>query len=178
MKKIVLPFFTLLLLFTFISCDSNSENKEKKEEAGENIEALGTQDLPVANLSESEKNSEYNFYYKFKQGETFKYRVSTVTESLRDIVSDTSFTNNFNQNISKTLEFNTLNIFGDTLAELSCVLTSASIDADVNGEKISYKSGTVQDSTELKKFYEFESLLNNPFKIKVTKKAAISKYKF
>ncbi len=174
MKQAILTLLSLILIIAFVSCGSDSDKEEKKENTDTDVSSvIDTTDLPAATIDESEKTGTYNLAYNFKEGDTFKYRLSTISKSIRDVVVDTAFTNNLVQNITRVVEIKTLKVNDDSTAELQCTLTSASIDADMNGQKVTYRSGQKLDSLEVRRFYEFESILNNPFVIKVNNRGKL-----
>jgi hypothetical protein len=57
--------------------------------------------------------------------------------------------------------------------ELNVVINSSKLDAEANGKKFTFESGTVKDSLDKVKFAEYECLINNPFSLRVSKSGEI-----
>jgi len=99
--------------------------------------------------------------------------MTVISENEQSMETDTTMTANMNQTLIYIIDFKTLSLDKDSVAELQCTFSSVNLKADVNGEQFTYQSGTDMDSTERQKFIEYESFINNPFKIKVTKYGSV-----
>jgi hypothetical protein len=95
--------------------------------------------------------------------------MTVISENEQSMETDTTMTAHLGQTLIYILDFKTLSLDEDSVADLQCTVTSVNLKADVNGEKFAYQSGSKLDSTERLKFAEYESFVNHPFKIKVTK---------
>jgi len=167
MKKIILTLLSLILITGLMACSSNSNKKEKKEKKTGTSNVIVKTEIPSSKVNKNEKTGQYSLGYNFKEGETIKYRLYTISNSTRNVVADTTFKNIFSQTIVRVVQLKTKKLNDDNTADIQCTLLSASVDADMNGKKIKYKSGEKLDSVDARRFYEFESTLNNPFTIKV-----------
>lgn len=159
--------FVLLTIVFFIACN------DKKTEEGQKLteEITSTFDSTALMTSEAEVDEDQTFLmtYKFEPGKSFKYRMTVISENEQSMETDTTMTANMNQTLIYIIDFKTLSLDKDGIAELQCTFSSVNLKADVNGEQFTYQSGTEMDSPERQKFVEYESFVNNPFKIKVTK---------
>ena len=118
--------------------------------------------------------SKYFFIkYKFKPGESFKYRMTVISQNEQNMKTDTSMTARLEQTLIYIIDFKTLSLDEDSVAELQCTFSSVNLKANANGTEISYQSGSLIDSTEKVKFAEYESFVNNPFNIRVGKHGEI-----
>ncbi len=157
----------LLAIIFFTACN----DKKTKEEQKLTEEITSTFDSTTLPTSEAEIDEDQSFsmHYKFVPGESFKYRMTVISENEQSMETDTTISAHLDQTLIYILNFKTLSLDKDSVADLECTVTSVNLKADVNGEKFAYQSGSLIDSTERLKFAEYESFVNNPFKIKVTK---------
>ena len=161
--------FTLLVLFVtlFIACKQNKTDEVQKSTE----EIASTFDSTALPTTKVEMDEDQSFYlkYNFKPGESFKYRMTAISQNEQNIEADTSMTANMDQTLIYVINFKTLSLDKDSVAELQCTFVSVNLKANVNGNEVSYQSGSLIDSTEKVKFAEYESFLNNPFNIRVGK---------
>lgn len=175
MKNLLI--ITLLSPVLFFSCQKEKSNEEQKvpEEIASTFDSTA---LATTSVDESEDQS-FFFRYKFAPGESFKYRLTTISERKQSITTDTTMSDNLSQTIIFIMNFKTLSLDADSVAEIECTFSSVNLKANANGIDISYKSGSQMDSTERQKFPEYESFLNSPFNLRVGKQGEIIDiYKF
>lgn len=162
---------TSLSLILFISCQKENKQKENQEE--QNITfSFDSTSLKTTALDQTEPQSFY-MRYKFNPGETFKYRLTTISERSQSVVTDSTMTEKMNQTIIFIINFKTLGIDKDSVAELQCTFSSINFKANAKGKDITYQSGNELDSTDRIRFAEYESYINNPFNIRVGKQGEI-----
>ena len=166
-----LSIIALLLIIIFVSCQKEKPNEEQKapEEIASTFDSTA---LATTSVDESEDQSFY-FKYKFVVGESFKYRLTTISEREQSITTDSTMSDNLNQTIIFIINFKTLSLDADSVAELECTFSSVNLKAIANGIAVNYQSGAKMDSTERQKFPEYESLLNNSFSMRVGKQGEI-----
>jgi hypothetical protein len=164
--KNLLIIFSLSLTF-FISCQKEKSQEEEKvqEELASTFDSTA---LPTTTIDKSEELS-FFFRYKFIPGETFRYRLTTISKSQQRVITDSTLTDNLEQTIIFILDFKTVSLDDDSVAELQCIFSSVNLKANANGQEISYKSDAQMDSSERSKFPEYESFLKNPFNLRVGK---------
>ena len=162
---------TLLSLLLFFSCQKEKSNEEQKgpEEISSTFDSTA---LATTSVDESE-NQSFFFRYKLVPGETFKYRLTTISEREQSITADSTMKDNLKQTIIFIMNFKTLSLDADSVAEMECSFSSVNLKANANGIDVSYQSSSKMDSTEKQKFPEYESLLNNPFNLRVGKHGEI-----
>jgi hypothetical protein len=71
------------------------------------------------------------------------------------------------------MEITPAEIDQDGIMEVNVVVNSARVDAEANGKKFTYESGTVKDSSDRVKFAEYECLINNAFSLRVSRTGEI-----
>lgn len=159
--------FILLSLTLLVSC--SKEKTEQKDEA--TTELASTFDSTALSTKAIDGTEDLSFLlrYKFIPGESFKYRMTTISERQQSIVTDSTLSDQLKQTIIFILYFKTLSVDKDSVAELECTFSSVNLKANANGIDISYQSGNQADSTQREKFPEYESFVNNSFNIRVGK---------
>ncbi len=162
----------LLSLLTFISCQKEKSNEEEKKSTEEITATFDSTELATTAVEENADQS-FLFRYKFSAGESFKYRLTTISETEQSVVTDSSMSDQLSQTIIFILDFKTLSLDTDSVAELQCTFSSVNLKANANGIEISYKSGTQMDSTEQVKFAEYEAFVNNPFNMRIGRQGEI-----
>ena len=153
----------LALAMLLFGCDNKKPAEEQTEEI--NLTQVDSSDLVTTEVED--ENEFFFFRYKFNEGESLNYRLTVVSQSEQNIVADTSITQSFNQTVKYAINFQVIELDEDSVAELKCTITAVNLDASLNGELISYKSGFTLDSVDVIKFAEYESLVNNQFRLRV-----------
>jgi hypothetical protein len=159
----------LLTFFVFAGCGEKKENTP--EETGKDKFAYDSTDLKTTTLKDA--NSSLTFKYKFEKGEKYSYRVTTLSEDQQLIKADTTIEQNVKQNVVYLLNFEPAEIEGDGTQELTCTIASIKLDAASNDQKISYNSDAKKDSAETVKYSEYESMVNNPFSVRISSNGEI-----
>lgn len=175
MKRFILIITTFIFIISFIKCGSNSEKKDKEENQESSIINNDTTIDITATPVKLKGDETFHIAYKFSKGNSFKYRLTTVTSTDQHIVTDSTIDSKFEQKITRILKFNTVSIENDTVANLKCTITNINVYRNIDGKVITYKSGDALDSTDLNQFMEFKGIENNPFNIKVSKQGEIIK---
>jgi hypothetical protein len=160
---------TLFLLSTILF--STCQQKKTEEEQKSTEEVASTFDSSALPTTKVDMGEDQSFFlkYNFKPGESFRYRMTVISQTEQSIVADSSMTATMDQTMIYLINFKTLSLDNDTVAELQCTFSSVNLKANVNGTEVSYQSGAPIDSTEKVKFAEYEAFINNPFNIRVGK---------
>jgi hypothetical protein len=159
----------VLLSFLIFHCSGETEETKELKRPQDEISQLDSTELHTNNNQTDLNDVSFHLAYKFKQGATFKYKLTTLSSTERDIQSDSVVIDRFEQKIERILNFTILSVEKDSIAEIECNISKVYVDVDLNNQKISYQSGVTSDPTELKKYIEHEGLVNNPFHIRITK---------
>ena len=159
-KYIIIILALAMLLF---GCDNKKTAEEETKEI--NLTQVDTSDLVTTEVEDEDES--FFFRYKFKEGESLNYRLTVISESEQNIEADTSITQSFNQTVKYAINFQVTELDEDSVAELKCTISAINLDADLNGEKVSYVSGSTLDSLDVIKFAEYESLVNSQFRLRV-----------
>jgi hypothetical protein len=159
----------MITVFTLIKCGSNNEKNEDSENTNIAVQKFDSTDLPTEVINDLEGNNDFNLVYNFKEGESFSYRLTTLSNNGREIVVDSTMKSTFKQEITRIIRFNIISVENDSVAELKCTVTDIKLNATMDDQKFSYQSGNKLDSVDSKRFFEQEGMINNPFSIRITK---------
>jgi len=161
----------LMSIVIFTSCQQEKSEEESKPST-EITSTFDSTSLKTTAIETPEVQS-FLFRYKFSPEESFKYRLTTITNTEQTIVADSSMSEGMNQKLIFIIDFKTLNIDQDSVAELECTFSSINLNAKARGQEFNYQSGTKMDSAEKVQFAEYEALVNSPFNLRVSKLGAI-----
>ncbi|MBE0570166.1 MAG: hypothetical protein IH618_01360 [Ignavibacteriaceae bacterium] len=168
---------SLVASILFFSCQKEKTIEDEKAQE----EIASTFDSTALTTTTVDENVDQSFFfkYKFAPGESFKYRLTTISERNQSITTDSTMSDKLTQTIIFILNLKTLSLDADSVAELQCTFSSVNLKANANGIDINYQSGSKMDSTKRQKFPEYESFLNIPFNLRVGKQGEIIDiYKF
>ncbi len=164
MKKFFL-LFTILVTFTYLGCDKKSGNDNKPVSLKDTVQHVTKVDPnPPASVK---------LAYAFKKGDTFNYKIVSTNKSTQTIKSDTTVSQSGYDQIRYLINFSVVEVDEDKTADLKVILSTIEIDANSGDTKVSYKSGTITDSTERLKYADYEALVNSPFNIRVNSKGEL-----
>jgi len=158
--------YTLIILASVIlifGCD----NKKTAEDITEEINLAQVDSSDLVTTEVEDKDESFLLRYKFDTGDSFNYRLTVISESEQNIEADTSITQSFKQAVKYAINFQVIDLDEDSIADLKCTIGAINLDADLNGEKVSYKSGSTLDSLNILKFAEYEALVNKQFRLRV-----------
>ncbi len=165
MKKILAA---VLIGILFFGCGKKSDEKPEDLSAKMITDTSAIKAVPVDNA-----NQQFNLQYKFQKGTTYQYRMTQSTEDNLTIKTDTSISQNMNQSIIYLFNLTLSNVDKDGVMEFSCSIPSIKLNAEANGQRFFYQSGVTKDTTELKKYYQYEALINSPFSIRIGKSGGV-----
>ncbi len=161
MKYSFILIFSALLLF---GCGKKSADKP-----GDNGDKFAYDTTALKTEPVKDEGQKFRLRYKFEKGVDYHYRLTSISQDDQTIQADTNFSTSMLQNVVYLINLGLNNIDKDSVMELSCNINSIKLDATVNGQSYSYQSGVTKDSAELKKYTEYESLVKNPFSVRVSK---------
>jgi len=157
----------ILLIFAISFLIAGCSKKEEKPVTNKNQFVTDTSEIkttPVSNPNES-----FALKYIFEKGKKYQYRISSFSSDIETMKAETTMTQSFKQNSVYLLELTPLETDQEGTIEINAVVSSIKIDAWMDGQKITYESGTVKDSTERIKYAQYEALAKNPFSIRISK---------
>jgi len=153
----------LALAMLLFGCDNKKTAEGETEEI--NLTQVDTSDLVTTEVEDKEES--FFFKYKLNEGDSFNYRLTVIQESDQNIDADTTITQSFKQTVKYAINFQVTELDEDSVAEVKGTIGAINLDADLNGEEISYKSGSTMDSLDVFKFAEYESMINKQFRLRV-----------
>jgi hypothetical protein len=164
MKNLI---FLFLTTFIFIGCSPKDKPVEKK--VSENPDTSG-----VLNTSKDDAPpSQVVIAYALKKDNQYTYRLTSISNSMQQVISDSTMTQNLKQTITYLFEFNIADVEQDGVMDIKVDLKSVKLDANANGQKVSYQSGSKLSAADKQKFIEYEAVVNNPFSVRVDSKGEI-----
>jgi len=167
MKKYLFFIIIGIAAFTFTECGGNDESKDNKIEKNV-VRSFDSTDLPTEKITDSDFQNDFRLAYNFEEGKTFRYKLTTLSNTKRTMETDSVVSNTIIQEISRIIRFETISVENDSIAELKCTVTDIAVNAKMNGQTFTYQSGGDLDSVDSKRYIEHEGLVNNPFRIRVT----------
>jgi hypothetical protein len=168
MKYILGLFFSLVL---FAGCGDKEPEQAAKEE---NKFAFDTTDIktePVENPGE-----QFQMIYKFDQNTPYNYRITMISDVNQQTTMDTVIDMNMHQYMVYLLQLTAKETDSDGNTELNCNITSAKVEMEGNGRKVTYESDSIDTPEEKADFAEHHSLVNNPFTIRISKNGEILEF--
>ena len=169
MKKILMLLMMLVLVLT--SCQK--EKSEEEDKTSTDVTAtFDTTSLETTTI-ENDVQKPILLRYNFLPGETVKYRLTTISKTEQTVISDSTIYESFDQTLIFIINFKTLSLDQDSIAEIECTFTSINLNAKARGQEYKYQSGAQIDSAKRDQFAEYEALVNNPFNLRVSKLGSI-----
>ena len=164
MRNNILRISLLLVIFSFaISCTKKSEKPDESKQNQNLINTEAYNNLEKVNLG----NEKVSLQYQFKKGDKFSYKLTTLTSTDQTVQSDSTVKSKTNQSATYVFDFNVLKVDKDKNADFSVTISSMKIDADINGQKITWDS-KANNSPEIKsRFMEYETITNTPFNLRL-----------
>lgn len=155
MKKLISTIFIFVFLVTaFISC-GGKETKSGTAIQTEKLESVTVGDEKIY------------LKYKFSKGETFKYKLTTISTNNEVIEADSTIKSNGNQTLVYVFDCEVLDVDEDNIAELNLKVSDIKFNADINGKKVSYSTTAKISNEEKLKFMEYETISNSPYRARI-----------
>lgn len=164
-------FGIVLIIFVLLGC--SNEKKEVKPLEAKNIFDFDTSDIQTTPVEKVNEN--YELSYKLAKNNSFKYRITSISEDIQNIKTpDTLLSNKIKQTMVYLVDLKINEIDNDGTIEAGCNISSLKLDINVNGNVTTYESGVTNDSIAKEKFAEYDALINNEFSIRTSKFGEIS----
>ncbi|HEY6906531.1 MAG TPA: DUF6263 family protein, partial [Ignavibacteriaceae bacterium] len=163
MKKLILVILTGLILY---GCGEKSG--EQKTEGQKDQFTFDTTDIKAAPVENP--NQQFYLRYKLEKGRSYAFRLTAISKDDQKITSkDTTLSQGIDQTMIYNMKFTPSEIDADSTMQIQAVITSIKIDGTFGTEPVHYQSGVTKDSAEINKYAQYESLVQNPFDIRVSK---------
>lgn len=155
--KHILIVISVVFLF-FIGCD------QKREEPEQNNTPNQSSSLTPQELTEQGVFLSYNL----EKGDDFTYKFTSISEDKQVIKADTQMVQEIKETRTYLVNFKVQDREDSGVIEMQVLISSITLDALGNDQKISYQSGMPMDSIDQQRFGEYEVMVNTPFAIRVT----------
>ena len=160
----------IVLGFILISCGEKNDQPEKKLSDKEKY-TFDSTDVKSDGIDNTGKP--FLIQYKLQKGNSFQYRLTTISDNVQKITVDTTITSNVNQKVVYLLDINVKDVDEEGTTEVEMVISSLKLDALANGQVFGFEAGKDKDTAKIKQFAEFEALHNNPFSVRFNKKGEV-----
>ncbi len=161
MKKIIsLSFISFLFAALFISCGG------KETKSGSSIQTDKLESVSVG-------ADKVYLKYKFSKGETFRYKLTTISTNDEVVEADSTMKSKGSQTLTYIFDCDILDVDEDNVAELSIKISDVKFNGEMNGQKISYSSSAKISNEEKLKFMEYETIHNTPYRARVNQRGEV-----
>ncbi|MEG8947036.1 DUF6263 family protein [Rosettibacter firmus] len=155
--------YLLVLLISILLITSCSKKEEKY-----------SGDISKAKLESIDlKGEKVSLRYKFEKGDKLKYKLTAITSTFESIQADSLMQSKSNQTTTYIFDIEVLDVDDDKTAELSLNISSLKINADINGQKITFDSNVKLTPEEQQKYFEYLSIHNTPYRARVSEKGEV-----
>ena len=163
MKKLILILLTGLLLF---GCGENTKEQKPEEQKDQfTFDTTEIKATPVDNPMQS-----FYLRYKLEKGKSYNFRLTAISRDEQTItMKDTTMNQKMDQTMIYNMKFTPNEVDADSTMQMEAVITSIKVDGVFGDQPIHYQSGTTVDSADIDKYVQYESLVKNPFDIRVSK---------
>ncbi len=165
MKKFLIILFLSTIIF---GCGKKTSDKPSDLNAKLKVDTTTIKTSPIDN-----PNQKFNLAYKFEKGKSYQYRIASFSEDNLNIKADTNVTKKIKQSVIYIFNVALQNQDKDGVMEFSCEIKSILFNASDGGQMMMYNSGDANDSSDLERYAQYASLINNPFSIRVGKAGGI-----
>lgn len=135
MQNNILILLTIIFSLTIIQCSSDTENRKEKEKLDVAVKEFDSTDLPTTKIELITENDNFSLVYNFKEGESFSYRLTTLSHAIKSMKTDSTISNIFDQKIIRIIKFNTIAVENDSIAEIECNVTNISAEVVVKAKR-------------------------------------------
>ncbi|MFA3783215.1 DUF6263 family protein [Melioribacteraceae bacterium 4301-Me] len=160
MKKILLA---LIIVFSSISCNKKTENQGKVK--------LNENDSLFSSVIYNNKT--VNLGYKFIPNSHFNYQLTSTISTDELIKTDTLIKNRYFQTADYTFNFIVKSKNPDSTYSLNTTISKIKIVSKYNDQVVNFSSDSTISPGDRNKFIEYETVLNTPFELVLTKKGLI-----
>lgn len=157
-------FFKSIITILFIAIIAGCGKSEEKKENTQNQESYE----PIA-LKENNLTLRYNL----EKGDKFKYKLTTITSSDETIEADSTIKSKLIQTLTYNVELEVLELDEDKMAEIGVNISTVNLDANINGQKITFDSKAEIPQEEKQKFMEYVILSNSPYRARVSQRGEV-----
>jgi len=157
MKKYFIGIYSFLLTLLIITGCGQKETKITSEQI--DTENLQSVDLKEENVS---------LLYKMKKGDKFSYKLTTFSNTIEKIKTDSLISSISDQKVTYVFDIQVLEVDEDKTSELSITINSLNLEAEFNGNKISYDADKELTEDDKMRFGQYAAIHKIPYRARVT----------
>ena len=163
MKKLL-----VILLAGLIIYGCGEKKKEENPAEQKNKFQYDTTDIKAVPVDNP--NQEYYLRYRLDKGNTYNFRLTAISKDDQTISSkDTTMSQSIAQTMIYNLGLNVTDVDADSTMEIRTTINSIKVDGNASDQQFHFESGTTKDTADIRKYAQYESLVENPFFIRVSK---------
>lgn len=159
-------FIAFLLFVTLFACSDKKDIKTTSKETSTKINS---------ELITPPKADAFFIRYNFSKGDIYKYKITTLSSSSQELVSDSVISTVANQKIEYRVKLFVENVDTSQIAKINILIESIIVTGIINGQEISYDSKYIFGSQERVMFAQYEAIKKKKFTIDITGNGEILK---
>jgi len=162
MKKIT----TLLLFVIVFACSDVKENKTSNDETLSKVNSK---------LVTPPKSDGFFIRYRFKKGDIYNYKITTIASNSQELISDTVGNTLANQKVEYIVKLDVEDIDSSKIAKINVFIESIIVASEINGQEVNYDSKYIYGSQERVMFAQYEAIKKKRYTIALTNYGEILK---
>jgi len=162
MKKII----ALLLFITLFACSDKKDIKTPANEVSTEVSSK---------LVAPPKADGFLIRYNYKKGDIYKYKITTLSSSSQELVTDTVITTKANQRVEYRVKLVVDNVDSARTAKIIILIESILVNGVMNGQEVSYDSKYILGTRERAMFAQYEAIKKKKYTIDITANGQILK---
>ncbi len=159
----------LIVFLLFISLFACSDKKEIKTTSTDSSTEINSK------LVAPPKADGFLVRYNFEKGDIYKYKITTLSSSSQELVTDSVITTKANQKVEYRVKLIVDNVDSSKNAKITVLVESISVCGVMNGEEVSYDSKYILSTRERVMFAQYEAIKKKKYKIDITANGQILK---
>ncbi len=157
--------FSLLLVLVLFSAGCRKKVDGPAGQQSLSVTTLDTVDVKTSPVSG--QASEAKLVYAPQKGSEFVYVLTAIGKDHSILKADTVMENNVDSKMSYKFSVGVTDVEADGSLTMNVTFLSVALDAGSEQEKVHYQSGEKHDSATIRKFFQYEALVNNTFGLRV-----------
>ncbi|MDQ7816808.1 MAG: DUF6263 family protein [Melioribacteraceae bacterium] len=160
-KNIVISFLVTASILILMACGKSEEKSTTVTADMDKFEPIEIKDENI------------QLRYNFSKGDKFKYKLTTVTNSEESVKTDSTINSKLFQTLTYIFDLDVLEIDEDKVAEIGITISSIKLEANVNGQLITFDSKGEYTPEEKQRFLEYATISNSPYRARVSSRGEV-----
>jgi hypothetical protein len=160
-KNIVISFLVTASILILMACGKSEEKSTTVTADMDKFEPIEIKDENI------------QLRYNFSKGDKFKYKLTTVTNSEESVKTDSTINSKLFQTLTYIFDLDVLEIDEDKVTEIGITISSIKLEANVNGQLITFDSKGEYTPEEKQRFLEYATISNSPYRARVSSRGEV-----